>query len=64
MEKLLKRLPKKYVNRVDDFYHEEGLIEGKYMLEFKNGYSWHGYESLPCKSVTEAINFIKQSFKE
>ena len=60
-EKLIKRLAKKYKERVADFYKEDGLIEGKYMLEFSNGFAWHGYESLPCKTITEAIKFIKEA---
>lgn len=61
-EKLLKKLPKKYHERVNDFYIESGLIdECKYMLSFSNGFNWDGYESIPCKTVTEAIDFVKNS---
>lgn len=64
-EKLLKRLPKKYHCLVSDFYAEDGLIDNcKFMLLFTNGYGWHNdYNSMPCKSITEAIEFIKEAGK-
>lgn len=59
---LFERLPKKHHNRVKAFYLENGLIDDcKYMLEFAEGFNWHEEDSLPCKSVTEAITYIKAS---
>lgn len=60
--KLLKRLPKKYHERVDKLEREDGLIDDcKFMLYLNE--EWHFFEgsSLPVKSITEAINFIKES---
>jgi hypothetical protein len=63
MEKLFKRLPKKYHERVDILEAEDGLIDNcKYMLYFKDGWKFHGeYKSVPVFSITEAIRFIKES---
>ena len=64
MNKLLKRLPKKYHERVIDFTLEDGLIDNcKYILTFADGYTWNGYETLPCKSITEAVAFVRESRK-
>lgn len=65
MEKLFKRLPKKYHERVDKLEAESGLIDDcKYMLYFKDGWGWHGeYDIVPVFSITEAIEFIKESWQ-
>jgi len=65
MEKLLRRLPKKYHNRIQNFEPETGLIDKcKYIVTFADGWYWgHDYKTLPCKSVTEAIQFIRQAAK-
>lgn len=62
-KKLLKRLPKKYHERVAVFEAEDGLIDDcKYMLYFNDGWVWHGdYTSLPCKSISEAVEFTKDT---
>ena len=62
-EKLLKRLPKKYYNRMQDFVVGNGLIDNckYYILLFANDYTWNGYESLPCKSITEAVTFVREA---
>ena len=63
-EKLLERLPKKYHDRVAEFEQEDGLIDGcKYMLYFTKGCCWHDEEftSLPCRSISEAIAFVKDT---
>ena len=62
--RLLKRLPEKYWDRLGDFYAEDGLIDGcKYIIEFADPYVWgHDYKSIPVKSVTEAIKFIKETW--
>ena len=64
-EKLLKRLPKKYHERVRDFYAEGGLIDDcKYVLEFGNGWVWSdGYLAVPIVSIKEAIEFTKETHK-
>ena len=63
MEKLLKILPKMYHERVEKLEAEDGLIDDcKYMLSFKNGWKYHGeFESVPVRSITEAIEYIKDS---
>ena len=63
MEKLFKRLPKKYHDRVDRLEVEDGLIDDcKYMLYLKDGWKWSdGYPTVACRSITEAIGFIKDS---
>lgn len=62
-QKLAKRLPKKYWERVNSLVPESDLIDGcKYMLYLAYGWSWGGeYNSIPVRSVTEAIAFIKDS---
>lgn len=60
--KLFERLPKKYHNRVEDFELEDGLIDGcPYMLYFKAGWTLCGESSVPCKSIAEAIRYIKEA---
>ena len=64
-EKLLQKLPKKYRDRVQDFTAENGLIDNcKYILVFTDGYTWNGYETLPCKSIAEAVTFVRETEKE
>lgn len=62
-EKLLKRLPKKYHNRVRDFYEEDGLTDDcKYMFSWTNDFCDCEGEfggSWIFESITEAIDFIK-----
>ena len=63
-QKLLRRLPKKYWDRIYDFSPEDDLIDGcKYLLTLDDCYSSLDYESIPCKSITEAIEFIKLATK-
>lgn len=62
--KLLKRLPKKYHERFRDLSREDDLIDNcRYMLYLADGFSWGEYDSIPVKSITEAIAFIKDSWK-
>lgn len=62
--KLLNRLPMKYWDRIGDFAEETDLIDGcKYILTLDDNYSSLDYESIPVKSVTEAIEFIKLATK-
>lgn len=65
LRKLLKRLPKKYHERVENLEAENGLIDDcKYMLYFRNGWKYHGeFESVPVRSMAEAIEYIKDSSK-
>lgn len=63
-DKLLKRLPKKYHERVKAFYEDEGLIDDcKYIVQytdkFTDGECFGG--SIPVRSISEAITFIKES---
>ena len=70
-DKLLKKLPKKYHERVADFYEDGNLTTDidengneyryKYMLSFMDGFAWDGFESLPCRSIAEAVDFVKNS---
>ena len=60
--KLLNRLPQKYWDRIGDFYEEDGLIDDcKYILVFDDKHSWNGYDSVPVRSITEAISFLKEA---
>lgn len=68
LKQLLKRLPNKYHDRVDNFELEDDLVDDcKYMLyysdEYTDGECYGG--SYPVRSITEAIDYIKNSlFKE
>lgn len=72
-DRLLKRLPQKYHERLADFYEDGNLITDedengkeikyKYMLLFAEGWAWDEFDSLPCKSIAEAIEFVKNSRK-
>ena len=33
----------------------------KYMLSFMDGFAWDGFESLPCRSIAEAVDFVRNS---
>ena len=62
--KLLKRLPKKYHERVSEFEQEYDLVDGcKYMLQYSSGYTDGECANgcYPVRSISEAIDFIKQS---
>lgn len=62
-EGLLKRLPKKYHERVDDLYEEGGLIDDcKFIIVLKKPYYLEdGGREYPCRNYKEAINIIKTS---
>lgn len=63
-EKLLKRLPKKYHDRVEDIELEEDLVDDcKYMLYYTEQYTDGDCSGscYPVKSINEAIDFIKNS---
>ena len=60
--KLISRLPKKYRDRVHSLEPWGDLIDDcKFMLEFNFPYAWEDYYSVPVKSITEAIQFVKES---
>lgn len=62
--KLFKKLPKKYWNRIYDFTIEDGLIDDcKYLLLFQDEYRFADCQSVPVRSVTEAIEFIKEAYE-
>lgn len=65
LQKLLKRLPKKYHDRVVNIEEEEDLVDDcKYMLYFSEEYTDDGQcygSSYPVRSITEAIDYIKNS---
>ena len=62
-EGLLKRLPKKYHERVSDLDEEGDLIDDcKFIITLKKPYSFEdGGLTFPCKSYNEAIYIIKTS---
>ena len=57
-------IPKKYRERVEKLEREEGLIDDcKYMLYYSDDYTdgeCYG-SSYPVRSITEAIDYIKNS---
>lgn len=62
--KLLKKLPKKYHERVSNFYQEDDLVDGcKYILQYSNDYTDGECAGgcYPVRSISEAIDFIKHS---
>jgi len=65
MNKLLTRLPQKYYNRVKNLEAESGLIDNcKYIVTFADGWYWgYDYKTLPCKTLKEAMRFIKETEK-
>ena len=41
---------------------ESGLIDDcKYMLYFKNGWNWMGYDALPVRTIKEAMEYINEA---
>ena len=63
-EKLLERLPKKYHDRVDDLQNDIDLVDGcKYMLYYTDGYTDGecAGSCYPVRSISEAVDFIKNS---
>lgn len=64
-ETLNKRLSKKDQAKVKDFTNEDGLIDDcKFMLYFNPNYSFNGYDSVPCKSMKEAVYYVRNASKE
>ena len=62
LETLLKRLPKKYHDRVKNFERDYDLVDDcKYMLYWTDEYTdFECYGSCyPVKSISEAIDYIK-----
>lgn len=62
--KLLKRLPKKYHDRVVNIVQDYALIDNcKYIIEYSNEYTDGEYIGgcYPVRSISEAIDFIKHS---
>ena len=62
--KLLKRLPKKYHERISDFEQEDDLVDGcKYMIYYSDDYTDGecAGSCYPVRSISEAIDFIKNS---
>ena len=63
--RLYNTLPEKYHDRIGSIKEEDGLIDDcKYMLYLKNGWKCgDGCSSVACKSITEAIGFVKESYQ-
>lgn len=67
-EQLLKRLPKKYHERVKDIEEEDGLVDDcKYMVYWNEPWTddgrWGVGSCYPVKSITEAIRHIKDLYR-
>lgn len=61
-DKLIARLPKKYRGRVKDLEPAADLIDGcRYLLSFNWPFAWEDYWCVPVRSVTEAIQFVKEA---
>lgn len=61
-EALLRRLPKRYHERVVDLTPEEGLIgDCKYILHYAKGYTDGESEggTLPVRSISEACYYVR-----
>ena len=61
-EALLRRLPKRYHERVVDFTPEEGLIDDcKYILQYSKDYMDGDCEggTLPCRSIKDACYIVR-----
>ena len=61
-EALLRRLPKRYHERVVDFTPEEGLIDDcKYILQYSKDYTDGDCEggTLPCRSIKDAFYIVR-----
>ena len=65
-EKLLKRLSKKYHDRVKSLEPESDLVDDcKFMLYLNDRWIFSdGGQSIPVKSVTEAIEWVQKAYKE
>ena len=65
-EGLLKRLPKKYHERVSDLYEEGDLIDDcKFIITLKEPYYFEdGGLTFPCKNYNEAVYMIKTTIKK
>lgn len=62
-EKMLKYLPKKYYVRFGDIETANDLIDDcKYLVFTSNNYKFEeGGNCLPCRSLKEAVHYIKDS---
>ena len=61
-EALLRRLPKRYHERVVDLKPEEGLIDDcKYILRYSKDYTDGDCEggALPCRSIKDACYIVR-----
>lgn len=62
-EVLINSLPKKYQDRVADFYFEDSLIDDcMFMLHFNHPYVFCECESVPVRNLTEAKQFVKEAY--
>ena len=62
-DKVLKYLPKKYYDRFGDIEAADDLIDNCiYIVYTSNEYIFEdGGNSLPCRSIKDAVDFIKYS---
>lgn len=59
---LYSRLSTRNKYKLKDFFAEDGLIDGcRFILVFDKRHLWNGYESVPVRSMTEAIRFLKEA---
>lgn len=62
--KMMVRLPIKYFDRVGGLSAESDLIDGcRFVLRLKEGWEWCGSDSVPVRSIAEAIRFVKESYE-
>lgn len=65
MERFMKRLPKKYHDRVDLLEADEGLIDDcRYMLYLSENWQFaDGGQSYPVRSIDEAVEMTKRTYE-
>lgn len=60
--KLYSRLSTPLKCKLKDFFREDGLIDScKFILVFDENHLWNGYESVPVRSMAEAIRFLREA---
>lgn len=65
-EGLLKRLPKKYCEIIDDLSEEEGLIDDcRFIITLKEPHHFQdGGLTYPCRNYKEAIDIVRSSIEK
>ena len=61
--KMFLRLPIKYFDRVEDLCLESDLVDDcKYLLKLEEGWYFCDCETVPVRSISEAIQFTKEAY--